>query len=307
VSNLRRHQIVSIVVSCIGIGLFGLQFVQPLADTLSSTSSALLTIIGLAAIFFVIPGITPLLLTLVSTWTYFTVEAGRSPLNYVPKFLTAKGWKAEIEPLPQHIENLGLQLVGAFEVRKRYFPEYNGTIWVYSDESRTVFLELIVYANGQYGVEIRTEYSDGFLLGTLYNIALQMDTNRFFVRSFESLHEAWDYHLYQAQLLEAEHGQPVQFDTLEAYLGGTEKEIKENKAIALDGAIAHLKMAKRSLLALVLVLTIQALAPVLGNTTTTISAILLLLGIAFWFVDFITPPQQVLQTMEQRKKQKSAA
>jgi hypothetical protein len=303
----RFHQILGIVFLCGAAGLFGSQFVQSLTVSVWSTASILLNILWIVGAFVVVSGVIPLFLALFSMWMYFTTVAKRHRLLHIPSFRSVKGWKAEIEPLPEQIESLGLEMIGAFEVRERYLTDFNSTAWVYSDERRTVFLELIVYANGQYGVEIRTEYSDGFLLGTLYNIALQMDTKRFFVRSFESLHEAWDYHLYQAQLLEAEHGQPVQFDTLVDYLGGPEKEVKENKAIALDGAIAHLKMAKRSLLALVLVLTIQALAPVLGNTTTTTSAILLLLGIAFWFVDFITSPQQVLQTMEQRKKQKSQA
>jgi hypothetical protein len=132
-----------------------------------------------------------------------------------------------------------------------------------------------------------------------------MDTKRFFVRSFESLHEAWDYHQYQAQMLEAEHGQAVRFDTFTAYLGTPVKEINEKKAIALDGGMAHLSMAKRSILALFIVWAIQMLTPILGNVTITASVVLLLLGIAFWFVDFITPPQKVLQTMEQRKKQKA--
>jgi hypothetical protein len=305
VRSIPRHQIVSIILLCAAAGLFISQWLYPLADTIASTASTLLNVLWIGGAIVTVLGIMPLFLALFSVWMYFTTEAERHPLSHIPPFKSANGWKTELESLPQQIENLGLEMIGAFETRKRYFANFSSTVWVYADESRNVFLELIVYTNGEYGVEIRTEYSDGFLLGTLYNIALQMDTKRFFVRSFESLHEAWDYHQYQAQMLEAEHGQAVRFDTFTAYLGTPEKEINEKKAIALEGTIAHLSLAKRSILALAVLSAVQVLSPPLNSITTTASVALLLLAVAFWFVDFITPPQKVLQTMEQRKKQKA--
>ena len=100
------------------------------------------------------------------------------------------------------------------------------------------------------------------------------------------------------------HGTPLSFDNVETYLGGAAKEIAEKKAIARDGGMASLRAARWGVLAIIVASIIMLFMP---NFTLIAGLSLLIVGIAFWIEDFTVPRKTVLQTMEQRKKQKLQA
>jgi hypothetical protein len=292
--KLRLHQAIGVTFIIMGIIILCLDYLNIL-NSLPNWLALGMTLV-FAGVALPQLDFASLVSALFSVGLYFTVKAGRRPLNEIPTF------NKTTNEVDAQLQELGFTIWGAFVTEYAPDSEVNGTMWVYVDETQTVYAELLYYpAPEKHGVEIRTEYADGFVLGTLYNVALDVDSPRFQVRSFESLTEAFDYHLYQVSLHTMKHGTPLTFASVEDYLGGAEKEIAEKKVIARDSGIASLRAARWGVLAIL----VASLAVMLMPNFMLIAGLsLLIVGAAFWIEDFTVPRKTILQTMEQRKKQK---
>ena len=239
----------------------------------------------------------------VSVLYYLRATAGRYEFSRLPLSIdneTEQGDK--LRSTYSQLEELGLRFFGSFTVQYPHRDDANSTNWTYIDDTNTIIASISSFTNGMYGVEIRTEYPDGFVLATLFNVPLDVDSARFHIRSFEDLAEALDYHQYQASYLTAKHGEPVRFSTLETYVGTGEKEVAEKKAIAWDGGIAHLRAARGTILTMLICFVIGYS---LTNLYHAAGIALVITSIAFWIEDFTILRKPVAQTMEQRKKQKA--
>ena len=120
----------------------------------------------------------------------------------------------ELEPLPEklmewesELRSLGFELFGMYRGTHAKQSNNNYTARVYVNSERDVYVDLVLNDNGISAIEFVTEFADGFQLGTLYNLALNVDSDIIYCRSFKgSISEAHAYHVYQVDLRAEQHG-----------------------------------------------------------------------------------------------------
>lgn len=146
---------------------------------------------------------------------------------------------SENEPIPEdlvdwefEIRTLGFDFFGMFQGIHQSRVELNHVAWTYVNEARDVYADITLFENGTKAIEFVTEFADGFQLGTLYNLALNVDSDIIYCRSFKgSISEAHGYHVYQVDLRAPQQSVILKPETVADYLHSPERDKELNFAI----------------------------------------------------------------------------
>lgn len=177
--------------------------------------------------------------------------------------------------------------------------------WVLIDESRSVLLLAIRHQRRQHAAIFYTQFSDGFLLETVYPQGIHMTLDWTRVESVKSsLQAAYDFHLYQVDLEHGTHGDPIAFEDMfqveEWYNSTVRRQFDVKSALAL-----HQSSRMMVLMGLGTIITtiggvyLMVTEFALGPLVATVLALLLLVAL---FQRVRLP--EFLQTVDGRKKQK---
>jgi len=197
-------------------------------------------------------------------------------------------------------ESLGFARFG--QLQSRLKTEID---WVLVDQSRSVLLLAVRHERRQHAAIFYTQFSDGFLLETVYPQGIHMTLDWTRVESVKSsLEAAYDYHLYQVEHERETHGDAIAFEDMfqvqELYNSTVRRQFEVKTAIAL-----HESSRMMALMGLgTIITTIGGVYLVLtgfdlGPLVATILALLLLVAL---FQRVRLP--DFLDTVDGRKKQK---